>query len=121
MAEGILRHYGRDRFEVFSGGIKPSVVHPIAIRVMKEIGIDISGQRSKHLNEFTGKTFDYVITVCDSAKETCPIFPAVSKMLHWNFPDPPHDEAPTEDTVNAFRKVRDLIHKKFQQVAESGF
>src|ERR1039457_6342079 len=80
MAEGILRHFGGDRFEVFSAGTKPSIVNPIAIKVMKEIGIDISGHRSKHVDEFKGQKIDYVITVCDNAKESCPIFPGVKPM-----------------------------------------
>ena len=87
MAEGILRHFAADRFEVFSAGTKPSQVNPIAIKVMKEIGIDISCHRSKHVDEFKGQKFNYVITVCDNAKESCPIFPGV-KPMHWPFPDP---------------------------------
>ena len=121
MAEGVLRHYGSSRYEVFSAGTKPSSVNPIAIQVMKEIGIDISKHRSKHVDEFKGQSFDYVITVCDNAKEACPFFPGNTKRLHWEFPDPPHGEAVTESVIEEFRKVRDMIHEKFKTAAEKGF
>jgi arsenate reductase (thioredoxin) len=120
MAEGVLRHYGSGRYEVFSAGTKPSSVNPIAIQVMKEIGIDISGHRSKHVDEFKGQTFDYVITACNNAKESCPYFPAGTKRLHWEFPDPPHDKEITESVIEEFRKVRDMIHAKFKTAAEKG-
>ncbi len=121
MAEGVLRHYGSSRYEVFSAGTLPSSVNPVAIQVMKEIGIDISGHRSKHVDEFKGQTFDYVITVCDNAKASCPFFPGPTKRLHWEFPDPPHGETVTESVVAEFRKVRDRIHEKFKTAAEKGF
>src|SRR3990167_5111813 len=107
MAEGALRHFCGERFEVFSAGTKPSQVDPIAIRVMKEIGIDISGHRSKDVDEFKGQKFDYVITVCDNAKESCPIFPGV-KSLHWPFSDPPHGQEENEAVLVEFRRVRDM-------------
>lgn len=109
MAEGVLRHYGGDRFEVFSAGTKPSKVNETAIRLMSEIGIDISGQRSKHVSEFAGQRFDVIITVCDNAKESCPVFPGNSEKLHWSFPDP--------TVLDQFREVRDSIHAKFKQYA----
>ncbi|MBI1882824.1 MAG: arsenate reductase ArsC [Chlamydiae bacterium] len=114
MAEGILKHYGKDKFEVFSAGSHPCTVNEIAIQVMKEIGIDISGQSSKHLKEFLDQRFDYVITVCDNANESCPTFPGASKRLHWPFPDPPHDVKVTEEVIDEFREVRDMIHEKFK-------
>lgn len=117
MAEGVLRHYGSDKFEVASAGTKPSKVNETAIRVMGEIGIDISKQRSKNVNEFSGQPFHYIITVCDNAKESCPIFPSNSNRLHWPFPDPPHEKENTEEVLNEFRHVRDLIHEKFKQFA----
>jgi len=120
MAEGILRHYGSGKFEVLSAGTKPSAVNPTAIRVMKEIGIDISGHRSKHIEELLGQKIDFVISVCDNAKEACPIFPAGTTRLHWPFPDPPHDKEITEETLNEFRKVRDLILVRFKKFAETG-
>lgn len=121
MAEGVLRHYGKDKFEVFSAGTNPSQVNPTAIQVMKEIGIDISNHRSKHVDEFKGQTFDYVITVCDNAKESCPFFPGGAKRLHWEFPDPPHGQAITESVLAEFRKVRDMIREKFKTAAKQGF
>ncbi len=120
MAEGVLRHYGAGRFDVESAGSKPSTVNETAIRVMKEIGIDISGHRSKHLDEFKDKTFDLVITVCDHAQESCPLYLKAVQKLHWGFPDPPHDQVITESVVNEFRKVRDMIQIKFKELAEKG-
>ena len=120
MAEGILRHYGGDKFEVFSAGTKPSRVNETAIRVMREIGIDISHQRSKSVSEYSGQNFDYVITVCENAKESCPLFLGSAKRLHWGFPDPPHEKEITGKVLNEFRKVRDMIHKKFKAAAETG-
>ena len=121
MAEGILRHYGGSRFEVFSAGTKPSSVNPIAIQVVKEIGIDISGHRSKHVDEFKGQTFDYVVTVCNNAKESCPFFPGNTKRLHWEFPDPPHGQEVTPEVLDRFREVRNLICERFKIVAAKGF
>ncbi len=121
MAEGILKHYGKDHFEVFSAGLKPSQVNPIAIQVMKEIGIDISNHRSKHMDEFKDQKFDYVITVCDNAYEACPHFPGAERQLHWSFPDPPHTQVVSELVLNEFRNVRDSIHQRFKNVAMHGF
>jgi len=109
MAEGLLRHDSGDRFEVESAGTKPSRVHLEAIQVMREIGIDISGHRSKSVDEFAGETFDYVLTVCDHAKESCPIYPGHSNRLHRNFQDPAAVEGSEEQRLAAFRKVRDEI------------
>ncbi len=120
MAEGILKHYGGDDFEAFSAGTQPSRVNPAAVQVMREIGIDIGAQRSKHVREFTGQNFDYVITVCDNARETCPVFPSRSTHLHWPFPDPPHEKEIDSAVLNEFRKVRDLILVKFRGAAETG-
>lgn len=120
MAEGILRYYGSEKFEAASAGTKPSKVNETAIKVMNEIGIDISGHRSKNVSEFAGQHFDYVITVCDNAKESCPVFPGKSVRLHVPFPDPPHEKEITEEVLAEFRRVRDLIHKKFRDMAVSG-
>ena len=117
MAEGILRHYGRDNFEVESAGSKPSQLNEIAVKVMKEIGIDISHHRSKHVKEFLGQHFHYAITVCDKANESCPTFPGNAKRLHWSFPDPPHGKEITPAVLDEFRKVRDRIHDQFKQAA----
>ena len=117
MAEGFLKHYGGDQVEVESAGALPGRVNETEIKVMKEIGFDISNQRSKHVKEFLGQHFHYVITVCDKANEVCPVFPGPSKRLHWSFPDPPHDKEVTEKTLQEFRKVRDAIHEKFKNFA----
>jgi arsenate reductase len=120
MAEGILRHYGGDRFEVFSAGTVASHVNENAIRVMREIGIEIGSQKSKNLEGFLDQPFDFVITVCDSAKETCPFFPGAKHQLHWSFPDPPQTDEPKEEYLGEFRKVRDMILAKFKMAAQEG-
>ncbi|NTV29074.1 MAG: arsenate reductase ArsC [Candidatus Omnitrophica bacterium] len=117
MAEGALRHFRGDDFEVFSAGTKPSRVNPLAIKVMQEIGIDISGHRSKHVEEFKGQKMDYVITVCDNAKESCPIFPGGTTVMHWPFPDPPHGAPESPAVLAEFRRVRDMICEKFRTLA----
>jgi len=110
MAEGLLRHEAGDRFEVYSAGTKPSIVRSEAIAVMDEIGIDISGHRSKSIDEFVGQELDYVITVCDNAKESCPVFPARTLRMHWPFEDPAAVQGSDDSRRAAFRKVRDQIH-----------
>ena len=111
MAEGLLRNLAGERMEVFSAGTKPSVVNPLAIEAMHEQGIDISGHRSKHLDEFRAQPFDYVITVCDSAAETCPIFPGKAERIHWSFPDPAAAQGSEAERLAAFRQVRDNIER----------
>ncbi|HSU30708.1 MAG TPA: arsenate reductase ArsC [Bryobacteraceae bacterium] len=110
MAEGLLRHYAGDAFEVESAGTKPGTIRPEAITAMREIGIDISGHRSKHVDAFEGQHFDYVITVCDNAKESCPIFSGTVERLHHSFDDPPPpSEGTDEERMAAFRRVRDEL------------
>jgi len=109
MAEGLLRHDSGDRFDVESAGTKPGRVRPEAIQAMREIGIDISGHRSKSVDEFAGQDFDYVLTVCDHAKETCPIYPGHSNRMHHNFQDPAAVEGSEEQRLAAFREVRDEV------------
>lgn len=110
MGEGLLRHLAGDRFEVESAGFAPSAVRPEAIEVMNEIGIDISGQRSKSVDEFSDENFDYVITVCNSARETCPIFPGKAERIHQTFEDPPPPMiGDVEWRTNIFRRVRDEL------------
>ena len=113
MAEGLLRHMADDRFEVFSAGLLPSYVRPNAITVMNEIGIDISRHRSKSLDEFLDTLFDFVITVCDHAREQCPIFPGPAKRIHWSIDDPvaPGGEAAQ---LKAFRCARDELQRRLQ-------
>jgi len=107
MAEGILRHDGGPKFEVFSAGTRASFVRPEAIRAMAEIGIDISAHRSKNVDEFLGQDFDYVITVCDHANEICPVFPGKTARIHQSFEDPPAAGVADEATTLAvFRRVR---------------
>jgi arsenate reductase (thioredoxin) len=110
MAEGLLRHEAGNRFEVFSAGTKPGHVRSEAIAVMNELGVDISGHRSKSTDEFTEQEFAYVITVCDHANETCPVFPGSPMRRHWSIPDPASVEGSEEERQSAFSKVRDQIH-----------
>jgi len=109
MAEGLLRHDAGDRFEVFSAGTKPSQVRSEAIAVMRELGIDISGHRSKSVEEFAGRSFDYVLTVCDNARESCPIFPGETAAIHRNFEDPAALMGSEEQRLALFRRVRDEL------------
>lgn len=119
MAEGILRHMAGDLFEVFSAGSKPAgYVHPTAIEVLHEIGIDISGHRSKHLEEYLNAGMDTVITVCDNANESCPIFPGKVKRHHYGFDDPPKAARPGEAEIDAFRRIRDQIRMVFEAYAD---
>jgi arsenate reductase (thioredoxin) len=114
MAEGLLRMLASDRFDVFSAGTKPSIVNPFAIQAMRQRGIDIRGHRSKHLNEFISQSFDYVITVCDNAAETCPVFPGRAIRLHWGFPDPAGLGSNDTERLEAFRQTRDAIESQFK-------
>jgi arsenate reductase len=110
MAEGLLRHDAGERFDVESAGTKPGIVRPEAIAAMKELGIDISGHRSKSVEEFDGQQFDYVITVCDSARETCPVFFGAAKPMHHSFDDPPPmSQGTDEERMAIFRRVRDAL------------
>ncbi len=112
MAEGMLRHYGKDKFEVFSAGLEPSYVHPLAIRTMAESGIDITNQRSKTVNEFLEEDFSYVITVCDSAKELCPVFPGRYNAIHWSIEDPASAEGTEKERMKDFRRARQDVLEK---------
>jgi arsenate reductase len=109
MAEGFLRHYGGDKVEVYSAGLNPKGLHPLAIKVMAEVGIDISKQTSNHVNEYFGQKFDYVITVCDNAATNCPTFPGNAIRLHWPFEDPADATGNEEQVMAVFRRVRDEI------------
>jgi len=109
MAEGFLRQMAHDRFEIFSAGVKATQVNPFAIKVMDEIGIDISSHRSKSVTEFLGQVFDYIITVCDNAKQTCPMFPGQYEKMHWDIEDPADAKGSEEEKLNFFRKIRDEI------------
>lgn len=112
MAEGLLRHDAGDKFEVESAGVAPSLVRPEAIAAMKEIDIDISDHRSKSADEFVGQKFDYIITVCDNAKETCPFFPGNATRIHQTFEDPLSlDVGDEKSRMKVFRRVRDEIRE----------
>ena len=116
MAEGLLHTRGGAAYEVFSAGTEPRVVHPLAIKVMQEIGIDISDHRAKSLEEFRDQPpMDLVVTVCDEAAEACPYFPNARHQVHWGFPDPSRVEGSEEERLAAFRHIRDLIATRIRQ------
>ena len=119
MAEGLLRAIDSDHFDVASAGTNPGTVRPEAITVMHECGIDISQHRSKHVAEFDGQPFDYVITVCDDANATCPAFPAGTRRLHWSFPDPARVEGTLAERLDAFRRVRDNLRSRLTEFAHA--
>jgi arsenate reductase len=114
MAEGYLRHVAGDQFEALSAGIEPKGLNPLAVEAMQEIGIDISQQKSKDIREFLGQAIPYVITVCDNAKERCPIFPRTFKFLHWSFDDPAAVTGSHDKKLAVFRRVRDEIASRIQ-------
>jgi arsenate reductase len=118
MAEGLLRSDAGQRFEVASAGTKPGPVRPEAIAAMRELGIDISAHRSKHVDEFEGQTFDYVITVCDNAKETCPVFFGSAVRLHHSFDDPAALKGSNEERLTVFRRVRDELRRYLAEFAQ---
>jgi arsenate reductase len=117
MAEGLFRDALGERFQVFSAGTKPGGVRPEAVAVMAEIGIDISGHRSKSVAEFEGQSFDFVVTVCDHARDVCPAFPAGTERIHWSFPDPAAVEGDQSSREAAFRAVRDAIAERVRSFA----
>jgi arsenate reductase len=119
MAEGIANHYFGDRIEAFSAGTQASFINPKAIEVMKEIGIDISTHRSKNLSEFDGQRFDYVITLCGSAHETCPVYIGGTKKTHIGFDDPAQAKGTGEEILQQFRRVRDEIKDKLTDFFQS--
>jgi len=112
MGEGLFRAEGGAGVEAFSAGVKPSSVRPEAIAVMWEIGIDISGQRSKSVEEFAGLRFDYVVTVCDNARDACPVFPGGTARLHWSLEDPAAVEGSEPERLEAFRRIRDQLRER---------
>ena len=109
MAEGFLRNMAGDYFEALSAGIEPKGLNPLAVKVMREIGIDISQQRSKDVREFLGSPIPYIITVCDNAKEHCPIFPGSDQYVHWSLEDPAAVQGTEEEKLAVFRRIRDQI------------
>ena len=119
MAEGLFRACGGERVEVFSAGTNPGAVRPEAIAVMSELDIDLSGHRSKHLREFDGQPFDCVITVCDNANESCPVFPGTTRRLHWSFADPAAVEGSEAERLAAFRTIRDALAERISNFVAS--
>jgi len=115
MAEGLLRHIAEDRFEIHSAGTLQTYVRPHAIQAMAEIGIDITGQWSKSQDEFGGQPFDYVITVCDSAREHCPIFPGPAKRIHWSIDDPAFAGRNDAERLDAFRRARNELMVRLKE------
>jgi len=122
MAEGLLRHLAGDRFDAYSAGTAATRVRPLAIRAMAELGIDIAGQESKTLDRYVGEPFDAVITVCDQANESCPVFLGATGRLHWSFPDPSQATGTEDEQLAVYRTVRDAIHARIARelVADGG-
>lgn len=122
MAEGLLRARAGDRFETASAGTAATRVRPEAVAAMRELGIDIGGQESKTLDRFLGERWDYVITLCDEANESCPIFPGAARRLHWSFPDPSRAEGDDEARLAVYRGVRDAIAVRLErELLSAGF
>ena len=117
MAEGLLREMTGDGMDVDSAGVAPSQVRNEAIRAMQEIGIDISGHHSKSVDLFVDQQFDYIITVCDNARESCPVFPGTAERIHWSFDDPAAAQGDDQSRLAAFRRVRDEIRSRLKEFA----
>jgi arsenate reductase (thioredoxin) len=118
MAEGLLRHMAGDRMEAHSAGTRPGSVRPEAIAVMAELGIDIRGHWSKHVDDFAGQPFDYVITMCDHAKESCPVFPVETRRIHWSFEDPAAAMGDEPHRLAEFRRIRDQISHRLTEFVD---
>jgi arsenate reductase len=114
MAEAMLRDFAGDRFEAFSAGTEAAGIRPETMQVMTEIGLDISGQRSKTIDEFRGQTFEWFITVCDEAEKNCPVLPGVQEVAHWSIEDPSLAEGTADERLDAFRRTRDLIRNRLR-------
>jgi arsenate reductase len=114
MAEGLLRTFGGGDFEINSAGTDPKELNPLAIEAMRESGIDISGQQSKSLERFLGQHFDYIITVCDRARDTCPTFPGDNQRIHWGFEDPAAVTGTRAEQLAVFRRVRNEISERLR-------
>jgi arsenate reductase len=117
MAEALLRHHGGDEFEVHSAGTEPRGVNPLTLRVLAEAGIDTSFARSKSVKEYLGESFDYVVTVCDQARQVCPVFPGVHESLHWGYDDPAEATGSEEERLAVFRRVFIQIGERVRHFA----
>ena len=115
MAEGLLRHLGGAEFEAHSAGTEASEVRPLAIRAMAEVGIDISSQRSKTLDQYRGAAFDLVVTVCDQARDACPVFSPGTPQRHWSFPDPSAVAGSEDEQLAVYRQIRDGLRARMEQ------
>jgi arsenate reductase (thioredoxin) len=120
MAEALLRHHGSGDFEAFSAGTEPSEVRPLTLRVLQEAGLDVSDARSKSVDELIGQPFDYVITVCDQARQVCPAFPGSHQSLHWGYEDPSTAEGSEDERLLAFRRVCTQISGRVAQLSGAG-
>jgi len=114
MAEALLRSFGGDDFEVFSAGTEPKSLHPMTIQIMQESNIDVSSQQSKHLEQFLGQSFDYIITVCDRAKDNCPTFPGDIERIHWSFDDPADTTNDQTAQHELFKRIRGEISERIR-------
>ena len=119
MAEGWAAHLVSDRIEAVSAGTRPKGIHPVALEVMKEAGVDITGQQSTHIDAFEGRPFDFVVTLCGSAHESCPVFPGETRVVHHGFDDPADAEGGAEEIRNVFRRVRDEIRRFVEGLPDS--
>ncbi|MDD5254917.1 MAG: arsenate reductase ArsC [Candidatus Omnitrophica bacterium] len=119
MAEGFLRSLAGERFEALSAGIKPASVNPLAVKVMQEAGVDISRQESKPVSLFLKQQFDFVITVCDNARQACPFFPGTYKAIHWDIEDPAAAQGSEEEKLTVFRKIRERIRERVASFIEN--
>jgi arsenate reductase len=116
MAEGLFRYFGGDDFDVYSAGTEPAPqIHPLAVEVMREIGLDISGQTPKHVRTLLNQEFDYVITVCDNARKVCPVFPKETINIHWGLKDPAVAEGTKKERLAVFRETRNLLYEKIKE------
>lgn len=115
MAEGLLRHFSRGRFEALSAGTEATAIRPLAIKVMREFAVDISKQESKTLDRYLDDRFDYVVTVCDDANESCPVFPNAERRRHWSLPDPSKATGTEAEQMAAYREVRDRLLELIEQ------
>ncbi len=115
MAEALLRAVGDDAFEVRSAGTAPAGLNPLTVAALREVGIDATGADSKHLDRFLDEPWDYVITVCDQAREACPLFPGGREQLHWSFADPAAASGNEEERLAAFRRVREAIRQRIEE------
>ena len=117
MAEALLRQHGGDRFEVYSAGTEPKGINPLTVRILADAGIDASDARSKSVTEFLGQSFDYVVTVCDEARQACPVFPGVHESLHWGYEDPAEAVGTEEERLVVFRRVFIQLAERVKQFA----